>query len=428
MTSSCNYCGKSVCTDHRLPENHNCVALAHANTLGPEFRDESEDSGIISRVSGILGYDERKNGEEDEPESSLHCKRCGTELDRRGKLCNDCKREKDEKQRRTGTTEVTSTSTTHETVDVDAIKRKVSSQRGGDDSPDLNPDGSLAHSEKSSDQEDNNSFMPGRVRSFGALTIGFLLLLLGKIWALRGVIAVLFVFVVVGMMFTSAGFGDVVNHPAAHAVDDKLESTGGAVESSVVSVMNSSEAERTKSVAQGADETVGKDTASPTTSGGLGSTLSGSASDLDRGRIERLIHEYVNGERVERGIDRLEYNGELVLVAREHGRDMYQQGYFAHVSPKGKTVKDRYDTAGIRCSPAGENIVQTWAFTNVMTDGGTAVYDTEEEVARGVVNQWMNSTGHRKNILHESYSEQGIGIVLVNEGNRIKIYATQNFC
>ncbi len=40
IANSCSYCGDSYCSEHRLPEKHDCLALATSNTLGPDFRGE----------------------------------------------------------------------------------------------------------------------------------------------------------------------------------------------------------------------------------------------------------------------------------------------------------------------------------------------------------------------------------------------------
>ena len=94
MTGSCNYCGKTVCTKHRLPENHDCAAQRTATTLGPEFRRD-DDSGTLGSVTGFLGSDE------DDADRQPHCKRCGTKLDDSdGTLCSGCQASKDEKRNR----------------------------------------------------------------------------------------------------------------------------------------------------------------------------------------------------------------------------------------------------------------------------------------------------------------------------------------
>lgn len=56
-------------------------------------------------------------------------------------------------------------------------------------------------------------------------------------------------------------------------------------------------------------------------------------------------------------------------------------------------------------------------------------YDTPEGLATGIVDSWMNSTGHRENILRPYWNGEGIGIEIVETGDGMtKVWATQNFC
>ncbi|ELZ18687.1 CAP domain-containing protein [Natrinema limicola] len=155
---------------------------------------------------------------------------------------------------------------------------------------------------------------------------------------------------------------------------------------------------------------------------------------FDRAAVERGIHEAVNDERTARGLNELAFDTELRDIAREHSRDMAERDYFSHTSPEGDTFADRYADAGYTCRvdgsdntyyTGGENIAQTWYDTAVRTDGGTDTYTTETELANAIVTQWMNSSGHRENILASQWENEGIGIYMTDDG---KVYATQNFC
>jgi uncharacterized protein YkwD len=143
------------------------------------------------------------------------------------------------------------------------------------------------------------------------------------------------------------------------------------------------------------------------------------------------MHQYVNDERTERGLDALAFDADLRTIARSHSEDMATRGYFSHVSPEGDDFSDRYERAGYECRAptgdgtyltGGETIAQTWYDTPV---SGGVQYTTEAELARGIVDQWMNSSGHRSNILADAWRNEGIGIYVTDEG---KVYATQNFC
>ena len=62
----CSYCGRQHCPSHRLPESHDCTALAHARTLGPELREYVEDSGVIGSTESS------PNTSENEPIKQVH--------------------------------------------------------------------------------------------------------------------------------------------------------------------------------------------------------------------------------------------------------------------------------------------------------------------------------------------------------------------
>nr|WP_254283009.1 CAP domain-containing protein [Halomicroarcula limicola] len=139
------------------------------------------------------------------------------------------------------------------------------------------------------------------------------------------------------------------------------------------------------------------------------------------------IHEEVNQRRTANGLGQLEYRSDLVEVARYHSKDMASKGYFSHDSPNGESLGDRYQRFGINCA-GGENIAYTYWEENIQSEGRLLYYDSEQDVAIGLVNQWMNSTGHRENILRERFQSEGIGISVAEVDGATRIYATQNFC
>lgn len=144
---------------------------------------------------------------------------------------------------------------------------------------------------------------------------------------------------------------------------------------------------------------------------------------VDEAETERLVHEAINDERTAEGLDPLERDENLRWVAREHSVDMIDQGYVGHESPDGVTPADRLDEAG--CSAGGENVAQSWFGEPVDVDGERFVAEDEGELADHLVSQWMDSPGHRENVLRESYAESGVGVVVTEEN---RVYATQKFC
>ncbi|UPV72976.1 CAP domain-containing protein [Halorussus limi] len=171
-----------------------------------------------------------------------------------------------------------------------------------------------------------------------------------------------------------------------------------------------------------------------------GSSDGGFLSDdeLNRTKIEYLVHKEINERRRAHDLRPIQFDKELRQIARYHSKDMGENQYFAHESPSGETMADRYDKFGYDCrvdtsgnqyATGAENIAYTYAYENIARENGeTAYYTTEKEIAQGLVNGWMNSTGHRKNILKPYWENEGIGIYIIEIDGKTRVYATQNFC
>jgi uncharacterized protein YkwD len=162
-----------------------------------------------------------------------------------------------------------------------------------------------------------------------------------------------------------------------------------------------------------------------------------STAELNGTRLEYLVHRYINAERAERGKSNLTFDTDLRAVARYHSADMAERNYFSHVGPDGETLADRYRRFDYRCrvktgtfqyATGGENILYTYYDAPVAMGNHTVEYDSPKELARGIVNGWMNSTSHRKNLLKPYWEREGIGIHIERTNGRTRVYATQNFC
>ncbi len=114
----------------------------------------------------------------------------------------------------------------------------------------------------------------------------------------------------------------------------------------------------------------------------------------DPGAVHEEMLARVNAHRKKAGLKALRLNSVLAKAAQGHAEDMLARGYFAHESPSGTTVRERSRKAGYDWAAIGENI----AF------GQTTVEE--------VVETWMDSPGHRKNILSPNYTEMGIGLAM----------------
>jgi uncharacterized protein YkwD len=156
---------------------------------------------------------------------------------------------------------------------------------------------------------------------------------------------------------------------------------------------------------------------------------------LSAAGLEKQIHTLINKERHKQGLSQLEWDDALAHIGRKHSRDMAVRNYFDHYSPEGFDFLDRYQQAGYLCSirinrtihMGAENIALNNLYDSVTTMNGDAFYDwnSQEKIADTTVRGWMNSPGHRKNILTPHWRHEGIGVNIAPDD---KIYITQNFC
>ena len=159
--------------------------------------------------------------------------------------------------------------------------------------------------------------------------------------------------------------------------------------------------------------------------------------DFDFYEIERIIHDLTNQQRVNNGLSPLTFDSEISEIARAHSLDMSNRGYFSHQTPEGLVPTDRADKAGYSCSKRvgimiysgiAENIFQGNLYDSYYTVNGIITsysWNTNEDIAKITVDGWMDSQGHRKNILTEMFDREGIGVVISADD---KVYITQNFC
>lgn len=121
---------------------------------------------------------------------------------------------------------------------------------------------------------------------------------------------------------------------------------------------------------------------------------------------EERVAQLVNVEREKNGLQPLLFDSSISNVARAKSKDMADNNYFAHQSPTYGSAGDMLRNFGINWSAWGENIASG--------------QDTPEEV----VNAWMNSEGHRANILSSNFGKIGVGYVTNGSGTP---YWTQLF-
>ena len=140
----------------------------------------------------------------------------------------------------------------------------------------------------------------------------------------------------------------------------------------------------------------------PNNTGNLGSSDTGSGITSQLTADEQEVFDLINAKRVANGLSALKIDDELQNVARIKAQDMVNNNYFSHTSPTYGSPFDMIKSFGISYKTAGENIA-----------GNSS--------NKAAVNAWMNSEGHRANILNSNFNYTGIGVVSSSKYGKIYV-------
>lgn len=125
--------------------------------------------------------------------------------------------------------------------------------------------------------------------------------------------------------------------------------------------------------------------------------------------LEQQCLDEVNRVRRRSGLPRLNLYEDLLPVAREYSRRMAEQNFFSHSDPDGRTVRERVEEADIRWRMVGENLAYSNGYVNPVAAS---------------LHGWMDSAGHRRNILEPDFSLTAIGVWIKEDGT---VYFTEIF-
>ncbi len=117
----------------------------------------------------------------------------------------------------------------------------------------------------------------------------------------------------------------------------------------------------------------------------------GSGSTTTAGTYANQVVTLVNKERAKAGLKPLAKDSALSAMALDKAKDMHYNNYFSHTSPTYGSPFDMMKSYGIRYTYAGENIAMG------------------QRTPQEVMNAWMNSQGHRQNILSPNFTTIGVG-------------------
>jgi uncharacterized protein YkwD len=118
--------------------------------------------------------------------------------------------------------------------------------------------------------------------------------------------------------------------------------------------------------------------------------------------LEKLCFALINQKRAETGLEPLKWSDEVAKIARLHSENMVKFNFFSHKGIDGKSVDGRADSLGItEWTAMGENIAYNRGYQNPI------------ETA---VEKWMESQGHRANLLNRRWKESAVGIAVTSDG------------
>ena len=140
--------------------------------------------------------------------------------------------------------------------------------------------------------------------------------------------------------------------------------------------------------------------------------------EIELEKVEELIFVKCNEKRQKYGLPKYRYDTNLANLARYHSSNMAKYNFFSHTDHQRRSPQKRM----LRFYPqilgaVGENIAKNFGLS-------------AEEIAENLVESWMNSPGHRANILSKDYFVVGNGVVAKSDRAKANIdsyYATQNF-
>jgi uncharacterized protein YkwD len=125
--------------------------------------------------------------------------------------------------------------------------------------------------------------------------------------------------------------------------------------------------------------------------------------------LETQCFNEVNRVRARVGLEPFEFDESLLRIARDYSRRMAEENFFSHDDPDGHTVRERVTGANIRWRVLGENLSYSRGYVNPVAVSMTG---------------WMDSPGHRRNLLDRTFRQTAIGAWISDNGT---VYFTEIF-
>lgn len=156
--------------------------------------------------------------------------------------------------------------------------------------------------------------------------------------------------------------------------------------------------------------------------------------EIDIRQLEKQVFDRINIIRKGNGLHELIWNEDLAIIAKNHSEDMAKRGYFSHYSPEGDGPRERGLKYGFEvCGDVDPNnyswktkyyyqkrVLNLGITDNLSFGSGYDVTNIPDIVVDG----WLDSTGHRANLMQRMWHISGVGISIIDDS----FYVTQTFC
>lgn len=440
---ACHHCGAQFCSDHRLPESHNCAGFRH--TLKKHEQAWKHGKASVkykSEYDGAWEDNVREINHAEEPrpkytEVTNPCPNCGNQVKNHNLQCSVCGREFCSKHCANPKNHgcITKTENKQHKSFVLPNIGKINFEK-------------IIHKIVMAGKE--LSFHMGQdfvmlillfVISFFGFGLYFgdylktnlilaIILLGATLWIMKNILEERGRYTKVALILVVLLISFFVAQQYSVEVFENIGVNGFLI--GLGSIFTASSSGQSQNLNSNISDSTILDSLSKTVDSTV-NTASNTISDLtkppDVSEIEQLIYQKTNELRQSKRLTKLTWHAQLAQIARAHSLDMGERNFFEHDNPDGDGPTERAQKAGISTRVdygsyytvgIGENISMVPVASNVI--GCSSTY-SEEGIAECAFDGWVNSPGHYANMIDGQYTNIGVGVAIV----RGTAYLTQNF-
>lgn len=155
--------------------------------------------------------------------------------------------------------------------------------------------------------------------------------------------------------------------------------------------------------------------------------VNNNVSNISENKIEKEFYKDYREHRIKKDLSLLDKSDNIKEIAEYKSQRMAKYNYFAHTSPDGETLKDRFNKFNNNCDVFSENIIKTHYNTTLKADYtvGNVNYTSAEELSEGMLKSYISSPQHKQNLNRDDWERHAIDVVITDNNT---VYHTHNFC